>query len=554
MLHTSPFSPSFRAGALLLLVIMLLGWAGTASADQNWTYSVRPGDTLWDLSAKHLKDNIPWQNLQNHNHVSNPLHLTPGMKLQFPISWLRIQPAKAEILALRGPVMAQTGVSAPAVPASEGMKLGIGNQLETGANASATLGFADGSRLLVQENSVVVFDQLSTYGTTGMVDTRMRLQRGRATNQVVPARGPGSRYIIRTPSATTSVRGTRFRVSAGDDTGAAGTTEVLDGKVRVDNPYGAVLLNPGYGTVYGNDDAPSAPDELLPAPSLEDAGTHLQRLPLELAWAAQAGAQGYRVEIVRDDAPEVLLFGANTKGLQMRITELPAGRHRLRLRAISANGMEGYDAERRFEISDTPEPPLTIHPRYDERLHDPRPRFEWARSEGASSTIIQVATDPEFRQRIVDRNTQGLHLRGDADLAPGNYYWRLASRDANGHSGPFGQSLPFEISDEPVPLNMESPQTQSNKLTLRWQAGRPGQRYRVQISRRGTFDKLLLDQEVDTPQITLKKPRPGNWYIRVQTIDDDGYASPFGPHQQVRLPCRICYGAATGAVVLLLVL
>ncbi len=76
----------------------------------------------------------------------------------------------------------------------------------------------------------------------------------------------------------------------------------------------------------------------------------------------------------------------------------------------------------------------------------------------------------------------------------------------------------------------------------------------MQISRQANFDKLLLDQEVDTPQISIKKPRPGKWYVRVQDIDDDGYAAPFGPYQQVRLPCRICYGAAAGAAVLLLVL
>jgi len=42
--------------------------------------------------------------------------------------------------------------------------------------------------------------------------------------------------------------------------------------------------------------------------------------------------------------------------------------------------------------------------------------------------------------------------------------------------------------------------------------------------------------------------------VRVQTIDDDGYGGPFSPAQQVALPCRTCYGAGAGALLLLLLL
>ena len=54
--------------------------------------------------------------------------------------------------------------------------------------------------------------------------------------------------------------------------------------------------------------------------------------------------------------------------------------------------------------------------------------------------------------------------------------------------------------------------------------------------------------------IEIERPGGGRWYIRVQTIDDDGYAAPFGPVQEVRLPCRLCYGAGAAAALLLLAL
>ncbi len=55
---------------------------------------------------------------------------------------------------------------------------------------------------------------------------------GRATNQVVP--GARARLALHHPDAFghPSVRGTRFRVSAGDDARETSTTEVLDGRCR----------------------------------------------------------------------------------------------------------------------------------------------------------------------------------------------------------------------------------------------------------------------------------------------------------------------------------
>lgn len=548
-------SASSRRGwrrGLLIVLSLLLAWPGLGLA-QDWTYRVRPGDTLWDLGAKHLKTGIDWRRLQVHNRIDDPYHLPPGMRMRFPIGWLRVQPAKARLVAVRGVVT----IVAPqtSITAAEGMQLGIGIRLETGPDASATVEFADGSRLLVLDNSSIQFNELSSYGSTGMVDTRMRLQRGRATNRVTPAKGPASRYIIETPSATSSVRGTHFRVNAGGDADAA-TTEVLEGKVQVGSRGGDVLVKPGFGTVTSDiGSAPSAPIRLQPAPALDDSGTQLQQLPVRVAWSPVEGAVAYRLEVVRNDAPEVLLYEIRTTDTRLRITDLPAGTHRLLLRAVSADGLGGLDSERVFTVNDHPLPPLTLAPQDGQTLHVARPRFEWARTEDADKTQVQIAQDEQFEQPLLDASVGGQRYRPDRDLPPGRYFWRVASRDAEGRTGRFGNALPFEISDQPVDPGLEPPQAAKGQLTLRWQKGEPGQRYRVQIARKADFAKLLLEREVDQPQIEMKRPGGGTWYVRVQTIEDDGYAAPFGPVQQIRLPCRACYyGGAAGVVILLLVL
>src|SRR5699024_1101281 len=115
-------------------------------------------------------------------------------------TWLRVQPVKAQVVALQGTVSAypaDTPDRAEAVRVD--MRLGTGTVLRTEADANLTLAFADGSRLQLHGDSELRLDRLSAWGATGMVDTRLRLTRGRTTNSVKPARGPASRFVLDTP-------------------------------------------------------------------------------------------------------------------------------------------------------------------------------------------------------------------------------------------------------------------------------------------------------------------------------------------------------------------
>ena len=98
--------------ARLLMVAALLFSAFPLLA-QDWTYRVRPGDTLWDLGSRYLKPSVPWQHLQSHNRVSDPYRLPPGSQLRFPVAWLAVQPVPARVLALRGSVPNAGGRIAP---------------------------------------------------------------------------------------------------------------------------------------------------------------------------------------------------------------------------------------------------------------------------------------------------------------------------------------------------------------------------------------------------------------------------------------------------------
>ncbi|WP_075677014.1 FecR domain-containing protein [Stenotrophomonas sp. TD3] len=537
-------------GALLCALFLLPAIAGA----QDWNYRVRPGDTLWDLGGLYLKPSVRWQQLQQHNRIDNPYQLPPGQLLRFPISWLRTEPAPARVLSVRGKVelSGADGTATRALQAGE--QLHIGDTVETEGDSSITLEFADASRLQLREYSRLRLDQLSRYGHTGMVDTRLRLQQGRASNRVTPARGPASRYIIDAPTATSSVRGTVFRVSAGD-TGHVGATEVLQGKVQVGNPHGQRLVRPGQATRSSSADAaPAAVSALLPAPALRNDALRLAPLPTLLAWEPVAGADHYRVEVVQAATPEILLFAATTADTRLAIGDLPPGQLRILLRAVDAQGVEGLDASADFELSDQPPPPLTVSPLHGQTINSDRPRFRWSQAPGARSSVLQIAAEPGFQQPLQEQATHATDLRLAQPLPPGQYYWRVASRDAEGHQGRYGQALPLQLSNEPVDPALQPPEAAHGELTLRWQAGSEGQRYRVQVDRRGDFKAPLVDETVAQPQVSFKRPWSGTLHVRVQYVDDDGHAGDFSPAQQIPLPCRLCYGAGGGALLLWLLL
>ncbi|NZA28086.1 FecR domain-containing protein [Luteimonas sp. SJ-92] len=536
----------------MLAILLALLASGTVAA-QEWRYRVRPGDTVWDLSRKHLRPDIPWQRLQAHNAIDDPWRMPPGIQVRIPVAWLRVQPATATIVALHGEAsVADAGGRQD--PARTGMQVGAGSIVRTADDANLTLRFADGSRLQLHADSELRLDKLSAYGSTGMVDTRTRLLRGRSTNSAARARGPASHFIVDTPGTMASVRGTGFRI--GYDTQARTTrSEVLEGRVAVSGGGRSLLLGAGLGTLNDDRNRPRPAAPLLPAPDLSSWPAELQQMPAPLSWPALDGAQGYRLQLAAD--PEFLTL------LQDRTSDTPVvelsapgdGVFHARVRAIDARGLEGLDAVREVRVAANPPPPFAIAPIEEGATHGPRPRFRWTRSEGAARYRLQVAADASFATPLIDRaGLARTELRAPQELPPGDYFWRIGAIDADGKHGPYGKPVRFALRDpEPGPaIGTGDVDRDRRSLQVRWPAGGDDQRYHFQLSRDRDFARIELERELDENRIELPGLGSGTWYMRTRLVDSDGYAHPFGPVQSVRigcLPCRIALGV--GAALLL---
>lgn len=537
------------ACALLLAACL----SATAHA-QDWRYRVRPGDTVWDLARKYVRHDVAWQQLQDHNAVEDPQRLVPGSVMLFPVAWLRQQPAHAQVVAISGnPQASRTGGFEDAFAATEGLRLGSGGALRTQPDDSLTVEFADGSRLQLHGDSQLHFDRLSAYGDTGMVDTRLRLPRGRASSKVQRSRGPASRYIVETPGMMSSVRGTEFRVAAD---GNRSRSEVVEGSVQVSGGGGSVLVPAGRGTVEGANGRPIAPIPLLPAPDISSLPDAIDRMPAGLQWPVVPGAESYRLQASAHEDFRTLLQDAVVPAPRAEFGVRTEGPIFVRIRAIDPHGLEGFDATARIVVAAQPAPPFAIAPAEGSDTNGPRPRFRWTASDQPQLRYrVQVdAGSGDFSAPLVSHDDlRRTELRADDDLPPGEYAWRVGATDADGKYGPWGDPVRFTL----LPPG-EGPRVDAASadgvLQVRWRKGDEGQRYRFQLSRKAGFDDIAIDRMLDDNAIDLPGLRAGTWHMRVAAVDSDGYEHPFGPVQVVKtgcLPCRILGGAGAATLILL---
>jgi hypothetical protein len=535
------------------MVILLLSTStsGVGRA-ADWQYRVRPQDNIWDLSGRYVKPDIPWQKVQEYNKVADPYHLVPGSRLSIPVAWLRVQPADAKVVAVIGSAHVQLPGHAGEEAITPNMQLGYGAHVVTSAQASLTLEFADGSRVLVEQDSSLDLDRMSAYGRTGMVDTRLRLQRGRIANSVTPMTGSAAHFSVETPGTISSVRGTHFRVAA-DAAAGRSQTEVLTGLVDVSGHRRHTLVAKGFGVAAANDAPPSRASSLLPAPDLHCPPAAIDTVPYDLGWQPLNGATRYRIQMAANPRFEALLFDRQVDGADVELPDLPNGDYALRVRGVDANHLEGADAVCPIHVTGHLKPPLIISPQPGSVVRGERPRFRWTESEQASSYRWQLAKDDRFAD-VLDEQ-QSLHggsVRASHSLPYGHYYWRIASNGHDGAQGSFSDAMPFDLSqDLPAPVAGQ-PIHKGGSIEFSWQPGTAEQQYHVQMARDPAFSHPTVDQTVDKPELQVRKPASGTWFVRVQSIDSDGYARPWGATQKMHLPCMACrIGAVGGGAVLL---
>jgi hypothetical protein len=518
---------------MLLAVVCGAAATGAAVRADDWIYTVRPGDTLWDLTRRHLNHMGYVERLQTANHVADPHLLPPGKRLRIPLRWARRRPSAATVVDTGGYCTVTPGGGPGPRTIRAGDQLAAGDSVHCAADSYATLEFEDGSQLRVQPDSQIRLEAAWVYGDAGFFENDVSLEQGRTEN-AVPANQPGrSRLHIRTPAATTSVRGTQFRVST-DHAHAGTSSEVERGTVGVAARRGSVEVAAGYGTFTHAGQAPAPPVPLLPPPDLAGLPALIERLPLRFELAPLPSAAGYRAGVAGAPAFKRLLAEFDADSTTLHGPDVPDGDYWLRVRGRDAQGIEGRDGVHPFTVNARPEPPFVLQPTVGGSTAI-TPVFEWTAHPQADHYEIEVARSPAFAEPLIaERHLRGTRFEAAGPLPPGAYWWRIATVSASEGRGPDSDAMPFRV---PYPgPTAEPPALSRNTLTIQWARAAPGQTFQLQLARDEKFTDLWVDQAIEEPRIELPRPRAGRYFLRIRTVEADGLAGPFGTPQQIEVP------------------
>lgn len=170
--------------------------------------------------------------------------------------------AAAVLTVISGDVLMRFGASSFS-SAADGAILYVGSTVRTSSDARAVITLFEGSTVELEPASDITIEEAAMRGGSTIVQLAQSL--GRSWHVVTHLTTADSRYEVRTPAATASVRGTTFEVAVED--GAAGPTTTVtttEGRVATADAAGSseVLVGADQtATVRAN----SAPEPLRSA-------------------------------------------------------------------------------------------------------------------------------------------------------------------------------------------------------------------------------------------------------------------------------------------------
>jgi hypothetical protein len=160
----------------------------------------------------------------------------------------------ATVQSLIGQMEVQRGGTATAVSVAERGGLFDNDIVSTAANSKARLLFSNGSRILINANTIIEMTSptpVSTGPDSNGAQSFCRLLKGEIFAQLRPG------LAVQTRSATAAVRGTQFYLAV--DARDVTTLVVVEGVVSFFNPFGAVSVSRAQQSTAHPGQAPMAP-------------------------------------------------------------------------------------------------------------------------------------------------------------------------------------------------------------------------------------------------------------------------------------------------------
>lgn len=529
--------------AVLLLLVALAGAQaafarGSTSAELelappipersgDWTYTVRPGDSLEGISSRLLGSARDQDDLVSYNNISTHQPLVPGETLKVPLDWLDRSPKPARATSVTGNVFVYPHLETERRHLRVGDRLNVGDEVRT-TNGQAVIKLADGSVLQLERQSRLTFDRLTQYGRSGMADTRMNLERGRINTEVEPFEHRGSRFEIETPSAVAAVRGTQFSLESRRE----GTIlEVREGEVWFGDGQDQKAVHAGYSAFQGADGEQSlAP--LDAGPDIQTEGTSISSMPMDIRWEGSPEAGSYRVRLFDRDTGQWLI-SKEVRNSRINLDQLDNGEYRLNVASIGARNRHSEISTLDFVVNRQAHPAELAAPANQATVDGGTPAFRWKRQDEDAEARIEVARTAAFEDIVAASDWGRMETaRLNQPLEPGQYHWRVVTRKGNASTAT-SDVRRFTMGGELADARIISTNSIDNRVNLYWNRVDQAQGYRLQLARDETFNDIVREMTVEKTETRVQLEPGQRYHVRVKGLATDPMTSDWGEPYEI---------------------
>ena len=440
--HNVKIAIIFVASAIAITSLSTAHAQTPVRSEASLPYTVQASDTLSKFSREVLVSPRAWEEVAKFNQLKNSNVLSIGQRLNIPLRLLKSSAAGGKVISAEGDVTQGGNKMVP------GALITDGSQFKTGANSSAVIELGDGSRIKLLPNSLAEIVSNKNYamrdasrsGSTNWFSGLMRLTEGALEALASKTAKRATPLQIETPTSVVGVRGTEFRVAFDDPASKGARTEVIEGKVRADNPAqkSGADLPMGTGAVVKPLEKDVKVVILLPAPDLSAISSEVLKPQGSWPMPNLAGASGYHVQVASDEQFDKIVRDikvASNAG-SADLSSLPNGSWFARVRGIDGVGLEGYNSVKLIAVKDG-EWRVTYS---SLSVVGGSTLLSWVGQQAGGATLTAdsysavVASDAALTQaaRSVPNTAQ---MAGKApslnlgELKPGVYYVRLASKE-----------------------------------------------------------------------------------------------------------------------------
>ncbi|MBK1852398.1 FecR domain-containing protein [Marinobacter sp. 1-4A] len=504
--------------------------SSTRETVPEWIYTLKRGESFAEVASDLLVTQHSPAQLLRYNAIANAAILGEGDRIRIPLSWLKRQPNPARVTSVSGSVQLISGIDGRKRTLTEEALIRVGDEVLSAAGA-ATITLADGSEVRLSPNSRLIFNRLTQYGKSGMVDTRLRLDRGEVHTRVKPVIEGGARFEIETPSAVAAVRGTAFSLHAGPE----GThLQVTEGVVDFGSPKQIQRIPAGYSaTVASNNGNKLSIRKMPPAPELNPLPPVLSQLPAELTWTSSP-ASTYRLDIFETESGR-WIESREVSGNRFDISRLDNGQYEIHLAAFDQQGMTGMPGILPIEVDLQARTAKLLAPENGGSVNDDMPEFRWELKGENEVARVEIAEDEAFRDLVATSEwAPGTTALPSRPLSPGQYYWRVVT-EAGGNSVATTQPRKLVVNGTLPPVRIISINYIDSQVRVFWEKVDTAANYRMQLSEDPSFNDIIKEATLPDTTAALRLIPGRRYFVRLKALSDGPLESRWGPGRELYL-------------------